>query len=341
MKRVIVIILIALTFAAGAMYRYPLLISLGFAEIALPVTLALIARAALRSADFGFGADSAEAKVKTHVEVPVTANLKKSQAQRALFVFGLSYMGQKTRTRRKVLCSAAHGANTIHLGFTPNKCGIVLVTLRKVRFYDTLGLFWSSRKVDTTMRVVVLPEAAYQDPYEAEQAFLREGERPTGIRGRAGETVSIREYQDGDMAKDVHWKRTAMTGDLWVRENVIPRGGEIFLELDWDFLRDEKADAAKKNEYYGKLAGICSACIEDGSAVTVLLPGKESGFRIENAEDMYDLFLEVYTAAACGDTAAARGGAAAVLGNAEYSGMIGADADLNVMRLTRDLKVTE
>ncbi|MCG8423208.1 MAG: DUF58 domain-containing protein [Proteobacteria bacterium] len=78
------------------------------------------------------------------------------------------------------------------------------------------ALFHKSRDVGESEEVLAYP-AVYPVPPPAPRAQNPGGTTATQI-GRRGEFFGLREYRDGDDRRDIHWRSSARTGRLLVRE---------------------------------------------------------------------------------------------------------------------------
>jgi len=73
------------------------------------------------------------------------------------------------------------------------------------------------------LRQEVLPEAATHEMGSAQTSLFRRN---------PDELYGLREYRHGDNPQWIHWRRSARTGDLVIREMVSPRGRELLVVLD-------------------------------------------------------------------------------------------------------------
>lgn len=107
--------------------------------------------------------------------------------------------------------------------------------MRRVRVYDWTGLLFLGRRV-TGRQVTHLLPAVHEVPLKISasvRGFFGEAEVYDDVRGGhdASETFRIREYIPGDRLQNIHWKLTAKTGELMVREHSQPKGCPIVLLL--------------------------------------------------------------------------------------------------------------
>ncbi len=78
------------------------------------------------------------------------------------------------------------------------------------------ALFRKSRDVDQVDEVLVFPEVYPVPPPRPRARYL--GETQVQKIGRRGEFFGLREYRDGDDRRAIHWRSSARTGKLLVRE---------------------------------------------------------------------------------------------------------------------------
>lgn len=117
-------------------------------------------------------------------------------------------------------------------------CGGILVTARKVRIFDYLGLFsipvWKKEETTILVRPHPVPVALPDDLHR--HISLRWKPK---YGGGFAENHELRLYQPGDSFNQVHWKLTAKTGTLILREPVEPVQGLVLLTMDLDGTADE------------------------------------------------------------------------------------------------------
>ena len=110
-------------------------------------------------------------------------------------------------------------------------CGTLICSPERAAVYDYLGLFRLKIQVKTPMTVVVYPKPV-------EVTYVPELERYTSVawRPKAGggfsENHELRLYRPGDKLNQIHWKLSAKTGDMIVREPMEPLKDRIFVEME-------------------------------------------------------------------------------------------------------------
>ena len=109
-------------------------------------------------------------------------------------------------------------------------CGQLLCTGRGVFFYDLLGMFRLRRKLPSQTVLIRPKPVAGQPPRELERRLAHSWQPKYG--GGFSENHELRLYRPGDGLNQVHWKLSAKTGKLIIREAMVPRPGRILLTVD-------------------------------------------------------------------------------------------------------------
>lgn len=101
----------------------------------------------------------------------------------------------------------------------------------KCRVYDYLGLFWLKIPRVGGKNVTVWPQPVPMPQPQQLQRQLESAWRPKPGGGFA-ENHELRLYRPGDSLNQVHWKLTAKTGKLIIREAMEPIKGTVALTVD-------------------------------------------------------------------------------------------------------------
>lgn len=110
-------------------------------------------------------------------------------------------------------------------------CGALTGTAEKVRVYDYLGLFRFRVRNAREHTVLVRPVPAKMDVPPDLTRYLTQSWKPKPGGGFA-ENHELRLYRPGDSLNQVHWKLTAKTGKLTIREAMEPNRGQVLLTMD-------------------------------------------------------------------------------------------------------------
>ena len=107
-------------------------------------------------------------------------------------------------------------------------CGVLHCYMTRARVYDLLGLFAVPLRCQKEHRVVVEPHPL---PMELEEdADSIPAWKPKN--GGFSEYHELRLYAPGDSLRQIHWKLTAKTGKLIIREPMQPDPGTVWLRLE-------------------------------------------------------------------------------------------------------------
>lgn len=115
-------------------------------------------------------------------------------------------------------------------GFPTDHCGGFSVTVEKIKVYDYLGLFAfrvkTVEKKTVIVRPVKLPVAL---PPQVEHFIPKQWKPKPG--GGFAENHEMRLYRPGDSLNQIHWKLSAKTGELILREPMEPIRGQVLLTM--------------------------------------------------------------------------------------------------------------
>ena len=116
-------------------------------------------------------------------------------------------------------------------GLPTDHCGGYRVTAEKVRICDYLGLFAFPVRKKEALTILVRPKRLEAKlPEELERRIALSWKPRFG--GGFSENHELRLYRPGDSLNQVHWKLSAKTGKLILREPMEPRVGRLLLTLN-------------------------------------------------------------------------------------------------------------
>lgn len=153
------------------------------------------------------------------------------------------FMG-KLRLERTITGESWHHTNSAPV--PSEHCGVIRVVPEKVFVCDVLCLFRFRVKQPEECRVRVLPKPLALENVPDLKEFLARSWRPKPGGGFA-ENHELRLYRPGDSLNQIHWKLTAKTGQLTIREPMEPNRGLILLTLDIN------GDASELDRKFGRL----------------------------------------------------------------------------------------
>lgn len=115
--------------------------------------------------------------------------------------------------------------------FPTEHCGEILCKLEKAKVYDYLGLFWLRIQRKTVTPLTVRPIPVPMQYVPDLERFMASSWRPKP-GGGFSENHEMRQYAPGDKLNQVHWKLTAKTGEVIVREPMEPEKNRVLVELE-------------------------------------------------------------------------------------------------------------
>jgi|GEM_PF-6518998 len=145
----------------------------------------------------------------------------------------------------------------------------------EIRIEDPWGI--SSRRITTTK---VRPYWVYPKPIsvKATTLALRKTQTSDGNNSMAGEDVfsTVREYVVGDEIRKIHWKSSARTGKLIVKETVTSSRNEVLLFLDTNlasYPAQPGSGVLFNEEYFEKAvsltAGLVKQAFNTGTPISI------------------------------------------------------------------------
>src|SRR5689334_19892646 len=169
------------------------------------------------------------------------------------------------------------------------KRGLYTLTGYRLATKFPFALFRKSRDVEAPLEVLVYP-ARVSVPRPPPRAATR-GDAVADRLGRRGEFFGLRERRPGDDRRDVHWKSSARTGRLLVREYEDELARRVVIAVDNalpDAVRDAIADAAVTPAFEAQIsaveraisiaAGLATAYLEAGWTVELAARGTQVPF---------------------------------------------------------------
>lgn len=116
-------------------------------------------------------------------------------------------------------------------GLPTEHCGGLRVSVEKARVCDYMGLFTFPPRRREEKTILIRPAPVQvAAPSELEKLMaLRWRPKPGG---GFSENHELRDYHPGDSMNGIHWKLSAKTGNLMVREPMEPEQGRMILTLD-------------------------------------------------------------------------------------------------------------
>lgn len=146
------------------------------------------------------------------------------------------------------LLNGEAGRETIRGGILPKKtrtfllsakdehCGMIQSRIVSAKICDPLGLFSRRLSVDSADCFCLVMPNLYHTSIRTEEMEHYDMESFRYAEAKVGtdssETVGIREYAEGDSVRAIHWKLSAKTGDIMIKEYGYPVDSRMVLIAD-------------------------------------------------------------------------------------------------------------
>ncbi|XCP84172.1 DUF58 domain-containing protein [Roseburia hominis] len=133
-----------------------------------------------------------------------------------------------------------------------DQCGNLRIVLEAVELYDLLHIFLTRKRCKEVSQVGILPEC-HLVPVEVSRRtreFLADAEEYSDREkgDDPSEIYQIREYKEKDALHDVHWKLSAKSEELLVKEHGKPLGPVVLLYLNLNREFAQKGDRRRNRE---------------------------------------------------------------------------------------------
>lgn len=181
-------------------------------------------------------------------------------------------------------------------------CGSLLYTAKSLRVYDMTGFFWLGKKCGQRVRLLVMPPIYETSVIVTEQSrhFLGDAEvYDMAISGPdASEIFDVRPFRDGDRLQNIHWKLSAKTEELMVRENSLPLGCPVVILLDLSG-RNIRNPKKRADSFLTVVSSLSCGLVEQKCAHYIAWYGSRRKdivrMRVDHEEDVYSVLMALLT----------------------------------------------
>ena len=196
--------------------------------------------------------------------------------------------------RKKRIIQKISDEGTEAFQLTLQQAGNYEISIQKARVYDLAGIFYLSKKSGERAGVQVLAELSPVNIRltEGVRNFVGDAEEYDALRkgDDASETLKLREFQDGDKLKNIHWKLSAKEDKLIVKESSLPKACSMVLVLEGNKEKKKNTDA------YLQVASSLSFSLMDKECPHYMAwfsksYGEMKRIRVDNEESFYEFLM--------------------------------------------------
>ena len=301
MKRFFFILFIFLIWYMAAMYRIPSLMALSVAQLFLLLLLFLMTRYFRNNFQAGFCRKKETVRKKDRISVQIwTENRSILPLGRYRLQFYSSY--EKSRKGKSFPYDGSIDSKKREeeeLQLEAKWCGKLYISLEQKQVYDYLSLFHSRVKENQEAEIAVLPSSQPLTVIFSEaDTWENQGQGEGALRlerSSGGEIRQLREYAPGDLVRGIHWKQSARTDKLLVKE--FQKEEEEGVSLYLDFSGEKEPGPEEMSAFYQILSAFLLGVLKEKAAVRVKWTDaqKRSLYRrVTTEEACMDLLLLLY-----------------------------------------------
>lgn len=185
-------------------------------------------------------------------------------------------------TKNIILSLNSKGSEELPLEMSSKYCGQIRVTVKKIRYYDFLGIFTRTVDVNSSSQLFVLPQTYPVNVIvsEANVGFIDSYLHENNRRGTDGlEVFGIKEYGQEDSLKNIHWKLTSKFDELIVKELTEAVNYTFLLLIDLTVKnRNDKNDPAVIDAMMDTFISISEELLNKGYEHSIGWLDKETDF---------------------------------------------------------------
>ncbi|MBB5265137.1 uncharacterized protein (DUF58 family) [Catenibacillus scindens] len=154
-------------------------------------------------------------------------------------------------------------------------CGVLWIEVERFRVSGYLRVFGFSKKCGQTLDILVFPRL-FSMNFEI-SAKIRDfiGDSDTFSKEKSGddpsEVFDIRPFRQGDRMQRIHWKLTARTDDMMVKEFSRPIGYPVVVFFNFSLIQSDDKEHDKKVNHSAGLLDRMTKVIETGLSVSLAL----------------------------------------------------------------------
>ncbi|MEM7356922.1 MAG: DUF58 domain-containing protein [Acidobacteriota bacterium] len=118
-----------------------------------------------------------------------------------------------------------------HLDMLMRRRGRLRVRYAHVTSLFPLGFFRKGRRYTSELELLIYPEIFAASGLQPAQ-FGKSGNEPTRRAGWGHELLGLRAFRQGDDPRSIHWKQTARTGEMILKERETEENRRLFVVFD-------------------------------------------------------------------------------------------------------------
>lgn len=227
MKKITAVLILAVIWYFAGMFRQPAVMALTICGVLLVLVLSVISIYQKRRLNVEISETQMIGFKNIHKPIRLYAENKSLiPVNRFRVILKTGYANDKKYIKRKFNGSAlgknSNADNVSEFYVTAPYCGVINIDLKKIKVYDNLAMFSSSKRVKGQAKLLVFPVpkemnivmpffGSYENTPVTETISEKTGDDHSEIK-------LIREYRQGDLYRHIHHNYSAKTDSIWVKE---------------------------------------------------------------------------------------------------------------------------
>ena len=176
----------------------------------------------------------------------------------------------------------------IHNDQLSSSCGCIEFTSKYAKVYDFTGMFFIPVKINFKANTMVIPNSLKPSIMpNTDQSVIVGYKAKTG--GGFSDIYELRQYQNGDSLKNIHWKLSSKQDELIVREPHEPIYNKYIIKIELT------NDANINNSILGRLVYVCDYFIKNEALCYAYDAKNQRLNKIQSQKDLIQFLINVYT----------------------------------------------
>ena len=301
MRKLIFLLLIAATWYLAGMYHLASFVILSLTEILFVIWMFWLPIHLRKGVSVRFEKEKTKMLKDTQMPCVLLAENRSvfpASCLRIHLCFHYQGMEEKKST---VLYAASRGGETEKLTVTSRLpwCGTVNVTIQKIYYYDYLTMFRRKKKADCKSVIWVFPQERKLRLQLRDRGWNEfsgnEEETKLASGDDHDEIYQTRVYVPGDTPRYIHWKQSARTDELWVKE--YQQEQKSLFKLYLDLSGRQEAAVRQLDGFYEILSALLFSLMGQQKIIQVYWEDENGRLRwllIREKKHVQDLLIRLY-----------------------------------------------
>lgn len=272
MRKIVYIAIMAASAYFAGIYRSSTLISLFSGELILLAAMLIMALRARKNVSAAFQRKEWGFVCGTDAECAVLfLNSGRIAISRVVLKLVCSYDKGREEHTVRLTSAAAPGESLLRFDIRADLSGLMHLRIDTITVSDMMSLFSLKARCGAACEIAVFPAERRRAVSALSGENLRSSlisERTAARRGDSNSEIrQLREYQEGDPMRYIHWNQTARSGEPWVKEFEDDSGYVARLIIDTADLG--AAPAARASALYEAAADLIRTLLDIANRVMV------------------------------------------------------------------------